>query len=317
MFFFLWRLKSVENAPSAQQDAVTGDGAWPFNTDALSLSLPSSASSTPSKWARARTGKCSAFTWSEKLTVAVRPRTMVVLMCRGGKSLTHSLWPIWCVIIVLSLLSSCGTLGEKKHLNLMERQEVEKQRAMWVQEGTRQFRKLHSENKPLFTLLFLWAIPASGHRLPSWREPAEKKGNKIGELQSILSFFWCVYARLGDYFSVWEPMGAAARGTDLMSLPECFRAWQKKKERERERETIRACSVSNSLQHSGYWRSTHVCWGCIYTPSCMYIQYDPLTSSNALFVYSTYWNLSGHVTAPKISHWLTDNYQQQGLWGKE
>ena len=157
-------------------------------------------------------------------------------MCRGGKSLTHSLWPIWCVIIALSLLSSCGTLGEKKHLNLMERQEVEKQRAMWVQEGTRQFRKLHSENKPLFTLLFLWAIPASGHRLPSWREPAEKKGNKIGELQSILSFFWCVYARLGDYFSVWEPMGAAARGTDLMSLPECFRAWQKKKERERERE---------------------------------------------------------------------------------
>lgn len=61
---------------------------------------------------------------------------------------------------------------------------------------------------------------AFGLQLSSRRESIETR-NKIGELQSILISLG-LHERLGEYLSMWEPQDAAACGSHLMSLPECF-----------------------------------------------------------------------------------------------
>lgn len=64
MFFSLWRPKSGDNVPSAQQEAVTGDRVWPFNTEALCRRLP--ATHHQMGWGQDWEGK--PLTWSETLT---------------------------------------------------------------------------------------------------------------------------------------------------------------------------------------------------------------------------------------------------------
>lgn len=55
-------------------------------------------------------------------------------------------------------------------------------------------------------------------------------------------------------------MGAAARGMDLMSLPECFRAWQKKKKKEKPSEYARYQIVSSTQNIDG----VHMYAGVVY-----------------------------------------------------
>lgn len=125
------------------------------------------------------------------------------------------------------------------------------------------------------------SLSSSSIRAPAaFLEGANRKKKQDWWTSKHPLIFLVMYERLREYFSVWEPMGAAAWGTDLMSLPECFRAWQKI--------TFRACSVSNSLLHSGYWRSKHVCrysiHPAVYTynmishiPQTVFVYYTPET----------------------------------------
>lgn len=156
------------------------------------------------------------------------------------KSLTHSRRPIWLCLLnsgqVVAYLMKVQKVGKQRWCGCKRAHPLWQSTGGWETSCTVRI-SLFSSSSSLSSSSIL--APAA------FEEGANgKKRNKTGGLQSFLSFLWLC---MREYFLVWEPLGAAAWGMDLMSLSECFRAWQKKKRR-----TFRACSVSNSLLHSGY-----------------------------------------------------------------
>lgn len=190
------------------QGAVTGDSVWPFNTAIA-------CQQWTNKWPEARSRK-------PQLSPGVR----------SWQRLSNC-------------NDSCGdvsegrSLSESKALSLsniaLHEQYLRKTRLMVVHPLQQYTPGSYTVGISLFHSPSL-AISSIIWALTGFLEGAKgEERNKIDELQSILSFFLVLCEWM--YFSVWKPTGAAAWGSDIMSLPDCFRAWQKN----------RACSVLNAL----------------------------------------------------------------------